>query len=64
MPVIDRIPTEDNIRNNVHLRGLVEIIGPIAGRDSQDKTSDNTKIDLRRPIPAYTFGYIFRIGYP
>jgi len=61
MPIIHLIPDAITKKNNIHLRKLENFIAPIAGRGSQGKTSENTKIELRRPsIQAYILNYINR----
>jgi hypothetical protein len=53
MPIIHSIPNQTNIKNNLHLRNLADLVVPINGRGSQSKTPEHTQVCLKRKLPAY-----------
>ncbi|HJX50740.1 MAG TPA: hypothetical protein VJ438_04725 [Candidatus Nanoarchaeia archaeon] len=61
MPTIHSRITELDIRNNIHLWNLKEILEQeldlIVGRNAQAKTPWETQISLRRKVPAYAHSY-------
>lgn len=57
MPIIYLTPSQINKKNNIHIRRLDELIWPIIGRGSQNKTPEHIQADLKRQTLAYITCY-------